>query len=107
MDAKEMDEKEREIAERLIKSLKKVMEEVKIEPLGNLNVPIEDVLAVLNVLRQTLSDDEFRKIITVFSVLYHIESDKEFMLRLGKTLTIVPNELNPTKLEDVKEIFQV
>jgi hypothetical protein len=90
-----MDEKE--IADKLSESLTAhatAEEKIKnAEPLGDLNIPVVDVIDLLASLQHNLKDRDFSLALLIMSLMYGIESEEEFLSRLAKaTLTTVPKK---------------
>jgi hypothetical protein len=96
--------KEREYAEKLLKRLTETLLDVdSVEPLGDLNVPVKDVLATLVALRGVLSPEDGHKVLLVLGILYGCKDEHEFMLRLAKTMKDMTQEMNMTNMEITSE----
>lgn len=76
-----------DLAKKLVDELVKQLGEV--EPLGDLNLPINDVLALIASLQQGVDESDFRKIMMVIAMMYDIEDETTFMKRLSKTVLML------------------
>jgi hypothetical protein len=100
----EREVKEREIAEKILKRLTNTLHEVdNVEPLGDLNVPVKDVLATVLALKNILSPDDSVKMLLIIGILYGCKDEYEFMLRLAKTMKDLTQEMNMTNMEITSE----
>jgi hypothetical protein len=66
--------------------LKKELTECEILP--DLTVPVEEVMGVLGFVQKELGEEDFHKQILIFALLYNIDDEATFMLRLAKTAMV-------------------
>lgn len=105
MNTDERTEQERIIAEKLENSIKnggmsnpeiaeqnmdKILKALlDCEPLGDLNMPVTDMIALIAVLQENLSMEDYQKVMCVFALMYGMDDDTEFMKRVVKTAMIL------------------
>lgn len=78
--------KEKEYADKLLKRLTEIPDVENVEPLGDLNVPVKEVLSTILALRHILSLEDTHKMMLIIGILYGCKDEHEFMLRLAKTV---------------------
>jgi|PlaIllAssembly_1097288.scaffolds.fasta_scaffold02627_9 hypothetical protein len=103
----EREAQERLISEKLEKSINKrpkdqkelmsakkeemLKELMECEPLGELRMSPNDMLGLLAFLQANIPPNDYDKFILVFSLMYGIEDENEFLKRLAKTAMLLPN----------------
>jgi hypothetical protein len=87
------EEQAQRLKEYLLESIKNV------EPLGDLHMSITDLFGMISCLQNGLSSEDFQKIMCVISMMYGIEDEQVFSMRLTKTLLTLdpPSDSEPAK----------
>lgn len=78
---------DKEIAERLIGSLSKALEET--QPLGDLNVPVNDILEIIYTLYEALEPRDFGLAMLIIAHMYGVDDEETFTKRLAKSIVML------------------